>query len=86
MPRRPLHVQDHGLGDRLAALPELDDSDRDNLLNVLDALITRKRLRPSQAAKPAERAGSGREAAQDPADLAIVRRSSCLVDGLKGRL
>lgn len=45
MPRRPLHVQDHGLSDRLTALAELDDNDRDNLLNVLDALITRKRLR-----------------------------------------
>ena len=45
MPRRPLHVQDHGLTERLATLAELDDNDRDNLLNVLDALITRKRLR-----------------------------------------
>lgn len=45
MPRRPLHVDDHGLAERLAALAELDDNDRDNLLNVLDALITRKRLK-----------------------------------------
>ncbi len=45
MPRRPLHVDDHGLAERLAALAELDQNDRDNLLNVLDALITRKRLK-----------------------------------------
>lgn len=45
MPRRPLHVADHGLGDRLAALAELDDDDRNNLLSMLDALITRKRLK-----------------------------------------
>jgi transcriptional regulator with XRE-family HTH domain len=45
MPRRPLHVADHGLGERLATLAELDDDDRNNLLSVLDALITRKRLK-----------------------------------------
>src|SRR5271165_1286089 len=36
--RRPLHVQDHGLGERLALLSELTDEDRAALLNVLDAL------------------------------------------------
>lgn len=45
MPRRPLHVQDHGLAERLAVLAELDEDDRNSLLSVLDALITRKRLR-----------------------------------------
>jgi transcriptional regulator with XRE-family HTH domain len=45
MPRRPLHVNDHGLAERLTGLAELDENDRDNLLNVLDALITRKRLK-----------------------------------------
>lgn len=44
MPRRPLHVEDHGLAERLTALSELDQADRDSLLSVLDALITRKRL------------------------------------------
>jgi transcriptional regulator with XRE-family HTH domain len=45
MPRRPLHIDDHGLAERLAALAELDQADRDSMLSVLDALITRKRLR-----------------------------------------
>jgi transcriptional regulator with XRE-family HTH domain len=44
MPRRPLHVDDHGLAERLAALAELDQEDRSSLLRVLDAMITRKRL------------------------------------------
>ncbi len=44
-PRRPLHVQDHGLAERLAQLSELDQPDRDSLLSVLDAMITRKRLK-----------------------------------------
>ena len=45
MPRRPLHIDDHGLTERLAALAELDQADRDSMLSVLDALITRKRVR-----------------------------------------
>lgn len=45
MPRRPLHVDDHGLTERLAALSELDQADRDSMLSVLDAMITRKRLK-----------------------------------------
>jgi transcriptional regulator with XRE-family HTH domain len=44
IPRRPLHVQDHGLADRLAQLSELDEDDRQSLLRVLDAFLTRKRL------------------------------------------
>jgi transcriptional regulator with XRE-family HTH domain len=44
IPRRPLHVDDHGLGERLAQLSELDEDDRTSLLRVLDAMITRTRL------------------------------------------
>jgi transcriptional regulator with XRE-family HTH domain len=45
VPRRPLHVADHGLAQRLAQLSELDDNDRQSLLHMLDALLTRQRLR-----------------------------------------
>jgi transcriptional regulator with XRE-family HTH domain len=44
IPRRPLHIDDHGLTERLALLSELDDEDRTSLLRVLDAMLTRKRL------------------------------------------
>jgi transcriptional regulator with XRE-family HTH domain len=44
MPRRPLHTEDHGLGERLAQLSELDQDDRTSLLRVLDAMLTRTRL------------------------------------------
>ena len=40
IPRRPLHVEDHGL----AQLSGLDEDDRQSLLRVLDAFLTRKRL------------------------------------------
>jgi transcriptional regulator with XRE-family HTH domain len=43
-PRRPLHLEDHGLADRLAGLSELDEDDRQSLLRVLDAFLTRTRL------------------------------------------
>jgi len=43
--RRPLHVEDHGLGERLALLSELTDEDRAALLNVLDALVAKNRLK-----------------------------------------
>lgn len=43
--RRPLHVADHGLGERLVAIGELDDGDRTSLLNVFDALITKSRVK-----------------------------------------
>jgi len=33
------------LGDRLTDIADLDDQDRASLLNVIDALITRTRLR-----------------------------------------
>jgi transcriptional regulator with XRE-family HTH domain len=45
IPRRPLHIADHGLAQRLGQLAELDDTDRQSLLHMLDALLTRKRLR-----------------------------------------
>ena len=44
-PRRPLHVADHGLAERLAGLSELDPEDRASLLRVLDALLTKHRVR-----------------------------------------
>jgi len=44
IPRRPLHIDDHGLSERLALLSELDDEDRTSLLRVLDAMLTRTRL------------------------------------------
>ncbi len=50
IPRRPLRIADHGLGDRLAQLAELDDDDRDAFLRVLDAFLTRKRLHALAAA------------------------------------
>jgi len=43
--RRPLHAPDHGLGERLVAIGELDEGDRTSLLNVIDALITKSRVR-----------------------------------------
>lgn len=45
VPRRPLRVEDHGLAERLGQLAELDEDDRQNLLHMLDALLSRKRLR-----------------------------------------
>lgn len=44
IPRRPLHIADHGLAERLAQLSELEEEDRQSLLRVLDAFLTRKRL------------------------------------------
>jgi hypothetical protein len=44
VPRRPPHVEDHGLAERLGQLAELDEDDRQSLLRVLDAFLTRKRL------------------------------------------
>jgi transcriptional regulator with XRE-family HTH domain len=43
--RRPLHIPEDVLGDRLAAVAELDDDDRHSLLNVIDALVTKSRLK-----------------------------------------
>jgi transcriptional regulator with XRE-family HTH domain len=44
-PRRPLHVDDPGLAEQLAQAAELDAEDRTSLLNVLDALLTKTRVR-----------------------------------------
>jgi transcriptional regulator with XRE-family HTH domain len=45
IPRRPLHAKADVLGDRLTDIADLDDQDRASLLNVIDALITKTRLR-----------------------------------------
>lgn len=45
IPRRPLHAPENLLGARLAALAELDDTDRDHLIGVIDAFITKTRVR-----------------------------------------
>lgn len=45
VPRRPLHVAEHALGDRLAVVGELSDEDLAALLNVLDGLVMKNRLR-----------------------------------------
>jgi transcriptional regulator with XRE-family HTH domain len=42
---RPLHVADHGLGERLGSLGELSEEDRASLLNVFDALVAKNRLK-----------------------------------------
>jgi transcriptional regulator with XRE-family HTH domain len=43
--RRPLHVADTGLGERLGVIGELSAEDRAALLSVLDALVTKSRLK-----------------------------------------
>lgn len=45
VPRRPLHAAENVLGDRLGAIAELDDQDRASLLNVIDGLVTKSRLK-----------------------------------------
>jgi transcriptional regulator with XRE-family HTH domain len=46
IPRRALHTPaDQALGDRLAAIAELDEQERDILTGVIDALLTKARLR-----------------------------------------
>lgn len=44
-PRRPLHVADAALAARLADLAELAEDDRASLLHMLDALVTKNRLK-----------------------------------------
>lgn len=44
-PRRPLHVDDPGLTEQLAQAVELPTEDRTSLLNVLDALLTKTRVK-----------------------------------------
>ena len=43
--RRPLHAPENILGDRLAAIAELNDDDRSSLLNVIDGLVTKSRVK-----------------------------------------
>ncbi len=45
IPRRPLHNPENILGDRLTAITELNDDDRHSLLNVIDGLVTKSRLK-----------------------------------------
>jgi transcriptional regulator with XRE-family HTH domain len=45
VPRRRLHAAEHALGDRLAAVGELSEEDLASLLNVLDGLVAKSRLR-----------------------------------------
>lgn len=45
VPRRPLHAAENALGDRLAAVAELDDTDLSSLRNVIDGLVAKRRLR-----------------------------------------
>ena len=44
-PRRPLRVDDPGLTEQLVQASELPLEDRTSLLNVLDALLTKNRVR-----------------------------------------
>ena len=45
VPRRALHAAENVLGDRLAAVSELDDDDLTSLRNVIDGLVAKRRLR-----------------------------------------
>ncbi|HZU60726.1 MAG TPA: helix-turn-helix transcriptional regulator [Solirubrobacteraceae bacterium] len=45
IPRRPLHAAEHNLGDRLSHLGELSEEDLAALLNVMDAMVAKARLR-----------------------------------------
>lgn len=44
-PRRPLHAPHNALGDQLAAFAALDPNDQAALLKILDALVTKTKLR-----------------------------------------
>lgn len=44
-PRRPLHAPENALGDQLADFATLDPDDQAALLKVLDALVTKTKLR-----------------------------------------
>jgi transcriptional regulator with XRE-family HTH domain len=45
VPRRALHMPDHSLGERFNHLEELDEQDLSSLLNHLDGLVAKKRLK-----------------------------------------
>ncbi len=68
MPRRPLHTQDHGLAHRLVALAELDQADRDSMLSVLDAMLTRKRLKALAGGDTSEETTSSRSGTKQSRD------------------
>jgi len=45
-PRRPLHVPDHGLADRLSVeLAQLPDNERDSVMLFVEALLARNKLK-----------------------------------------
>lgn len=44
-PRRPLHTPENILGERVAGLAELTDEDLASLLNVIDGLVAKTRLK-----------------------------------------
>jgi len=44
-PRRPLHTPTTGIEDRLAAIANLNEEDRNTITNTIDALTTRQQLR-----------------------------------------
>lgn len=70
MSRRPLHVADHGLTERLAGFSELDEEDRTSLLRVLDAFLMRRRLRAIAGG------ARGRSGAQAAGSLGMVPDSA----------
>ncbi len=45
IPRRPLHAAQDALGDRLAAVAELPADDLAALLNIIDGLVAKNRLK-----------------------------------------
>jgi transcriptional regulator with XRE-family HTH domain len=45
VPRRPLHSAEDALGDHLAAVAELPPDDLASLLNVIDGLVAKNRLK-----------------------------------------
>jgi len=45
VPRRPLHAAEDAFGDRLAVVSELSADDLSSLLNVLDGLVMKSRLK-----------------------------------------
>jgi transcriptional regulator with XRE-family HTH domain len=45
IPRRPLHAAQDALGDRLGAVAELPPDDLASLLNIIDGLVAKNRLK-----------------------------------------
>lgn len=44
-PRRPLHVENNELVDRLNDIQDLSDEDKSSLLHILDALVAKNRIK-----------------------------------------